>query len=90
MMRKPVLSVLNLGVHEFLWTVFNFRRDNKDRQSKDHIIIQMHKACSHGIPSFFDLPWSCEPTGPWDVIGKLGDRKAAMSEVWAMPQLFPP
>lgn len=50
----------------------------------------MHKACSHGIPSFFDLPWSCEPTGPWDVIGKLGDRKAAMSEVWAMPQLFPP
>lgn len=25
MMRKPVLSVLNLGVHEFLWTVFIFR-----------------------------------------------------------------
>lgn len=49
----------------------------------------MHKACSHGIPSFFDLPWSCEPTGPWDVIEKLGDRKAAMSEVWAMPQFFP-
>lgn len=24
-MRKPVLSVLNLGVHEFLWTVFVFR-----------------------------------------------------------------
>lgn len=39
----------------------------------------------------FDLPWSCEPTGPWDVIGreKWGTGAAAMSEVWAMPQFFP-
>lgn len=53
----------------------------------------MHRACTHGTEDMgfllsLTFHGDLDLVGPWDMTGKLGDREAAISEAWALPQLF--
>lgn len=53
----------------------------------------MHRACTHGTEDMgfllsLTFHGDLDLVGPWDMTGKLGDREAAISEAWALPQFF--